>query len=416
MAAAAQFFDRRTALVAGVLASSSAFAVWYSQDARPYSLMLLLVSLQLWALGRYIGASRRNADQAARLQLAVVSALGLFGNILFAISSVSLCLAHLVTTSDRRRWWAAWWPAAVASLPAVAFYSASPVAMSLQVAGQVRLQQSALMNLGYTIFGQLVGITYGPPQAALRGADKLHVLAAFLPDLACAGLLGLLVIAMTILAWRVRRVEDPKWSTYARLVIGVLSAAGCAAALVLVTRMNWLPRHAFFVFPPAILILSCALSELSRTSSRVIRAQVVLALAAFLGTNAWSLHNYFTQPQHGKDDYRGAAAYLNQHRKPGVPSVLVGGMAVVLRYYGDGETIDLSGVPDSALVPRLLSLAQPTGEVLVAVNRRFYVWGGTDPAIIFETAFDVQGHEVLQYFDIYHLVVRRGNQSVAVGS
>lgn len=409
MAAAAAFFDRRAALLAGVLAASSAFAVWYSQDARPYSLLLLLVSLQLWALGRYLSRARAEPTHAGRLQIAVVSGVGLFGNILFAISSVSLCLAHLITASDRRRWWAAWWPAAVASMPAMAFYFVSAVTRSLKVAGLVYLQQNPLMNLGYTIFGELVGITYGPPQVALRGADKLSVAAAYLPDLACAGLLGLALLATIVLAWRLRRPEDPRWSNHALLGIAIFCAAGCAVALVVATRTNWLPRHAFFAFPPALLVLSFSLSELSRTTSRVLRGHVVLALVAFLGTNAWSLYNYYTLPQYGKDDYRGAAAYLNQHREPGVPSVLIGGMIVVLRYYGDGETIDLSGVPDSGLVPRLLKLSQPTGEVVVAINRRFYVWGGADPEVVFATAFDVREHKVLQYFDIYRLAVRKKN-------
>ena len=44
MAAAASLFDRRTALLAGALIASSSFAIWYSQEARPYSLMLLLVT------------------------------------------------------------------------------------------------------------------------------------------------------------------------------------------------------------------------------------------------------------------------------------------------------------------------------------------------------------------------------------
>lgn len=407
MAAAADFFDKRTALLAGVLMSSSSFAIWYSQDARPYSLLLLLASLQLWALGRYFGSTRRDQVQAGRLQIAAISGVGLFGNILFAISSLSFCVAHLITAPDRRRWWPAWWPVAVASLPAMAFYLASPIARSPGAAGVSHLHQSALMNLGYTIFGQLVGITYGAPQVSLRGVNKLSVLGTYVPELTCACLLGLVLLVTIFLAGRLRRRDDPRWSNYSLLGMAIVCGAVCAAAFVVVTRLNWQPRHAYFLFPPALLVVSFTLSELSRTFSRVLRGHVVVTLVAFLGTNAWSLYNYYTQPQYGKDDYRGAAAYLNQIRQSGVSSVLVWGKVVLLRYYGDAETVDLTDLPDSALVPRLLALSQQAGELVVAVNRKFYRWGGTEPDVVFGALFDVQEHKILQYFDVYRLALKK---------
>lgn len=407
MAAAAAFFDRRTALLAGVLMASSSYAVWYSQDARPYSLLLLLVSLQLWALGRYLSAGRENHAQLGRGWLAVISGVGLFGSILFAISSLSLCLAHLIATSDRRRWWAAWWPVGVASLPAMAFFLASPIAKAPVAAAVMHLQQSAWMNLGYTVFGLLVGITFGPPQVALRGADKLSVLRAYLPDLAFVVVLGIGLAMTMIFAGRLRRREEPRWANWSLLGIAIMLASTCAAAFVVVTRLNWQPRHAYFVFPPTLLVVSFALGVLTRVSSQILRGPVVVTLAAFLGVNAWSLYNYYTQPEYGKDDYRGAAAYLNHIREPGVPSVLVEGKISLLRYYGDAETIDLTDVPDPDLVPALLALSRPAGEGIVVINRQFYWRGAADPRDLFGPVFDVQDHKVLQYFDIYRLAVRK---------
>jgi 4-amino-4-deoxy-L-arabinose transferase-like glycosyltransferase len=404
--AATAFFDRRTALLAGALMAASSFAVWYSQEARSYSLMILLVSLQLGAVGRLLHSARRDPTTGGRLPLAIISGVGLFGNILFAISSLSLCLAHLITAPDRRRWWAAWWPAGFASAPAMVFFLASSIVQAPAATGIKHLQQSVFMNVGYTIFGQLLGLTYGPPQATLRGPNKFSVLGAYLPALACAGLLGLALVGTLLMARRLRTSNDPKWSNCGLLGIALAVAAGCAVAFVAVTQLNWQPRHAYFVFPMALLVVAFALSVLSRADRGVPRGLVVVTLVAFLGTNAWSLHNYYARAEYGRDDYRGAAAHLNALRQPDVPSVLLGGSVDLLRYYGDTATIDLSAVPDSAIVPWMLALARPVGEIDVAINRRFYLWSGTDPTLVFRAAFEVQELNGLQYFDIYRLHVR----------
>jgi 4-amino-4-deoxy-L-arabinose transferase-like glycosyltransferase len=406
MAAAVALFDRRTAILAGALMAASSFAVWYSQEARPYSLMLLLVSLQVWALGRCLRSERRDHTAAGRVLMAVISGVGLFGNILFAISTVSLSVAHLLVAPDRRRWWSAWWPAALASVPAMVFYLASPVTESPGAAGVTHLQQNVLMNLGYTIFGQLFGLTYGPPQAALRGLNKLSGVAGYLPALASAVLLGLALVAALLMARRLRTSGDPTWSNCALLEIAIVLGVGCAGIFVAVTHLNWQPRHAYFVFPPALLVVSFSLSVLSRASHAVRRGQAVVTVVALLGANAWSVYNYYAQPQYGKDDYRGVAAYLNQSRMPGVPSILLFGKAELMRYYGDSETIDLTDVPDSGVVSRVRALSAPAGEVVVAINRKFYWWGGTEPAVVFGAAFDVQELRAFQYFDVYRLRVR----------
>jgi uncharacterized membrane protein len=49
--AACQFFARRIALVAAALTASSPLLVWYSQEARAYSLMVLLTAVALLAFG-----------------------------------------------------------------------------------------------------------------------------------------------------------------------------------------------------------------------------------------------------------------------------------------------------------------------------------------------------------------------------
>jgi uncharacterized membrane protein len=55
---AKEAFDRKTGAVAAVLVSVAPFAVWYSQEARMYSLLMLLSALALWAQLRILRRSR----------------------------------------------------------------------------------------------------------------------------------------------------------------------------------------------------------------------------------------------------------------------------------------------------------------------------------------------------------------------
>jgi hypothetical protein len=209
-----------------------------------------------------------------------------------------------------------------------------------------------------------------------------------------------------LMARRLRTSGDPKWSNCVLLEIAIVLAAGCAGAFVVVTRLNWQPRHAYFVFPAALLVVSFTLSVLSRASRAVLRGHAAVTLMALLGANVWSLYNYYAQPQYGRDDYRGAAAYLNRIRMPGVPSILLFGKAELMRYYGDSETIDLTEVPDSGVVSRVRALSESAGEAVVVINRKFYWWGGTEPTVVFGATFDVQELRAFQYFDVYRLRVR----------
>ncbi len=407
MLAARSFFDDATALIAGALLAVSAFAIWYSQDARPYSLVLLLTALALWGLSLCRTRSGPVPPWRHRLLLALSIGLGLLGNMLFAIGAGALALAHLATTSSRRRWWATWWPAAVAALPAILLVAATPVLAAPGSAHVTQLRQDGLLNLAYAVYGQLVGITFGPPQIALRGGNAWGVLLEHRPALAAFALLLVALAAALVRAHRQRSAADPRWTSLWLLEISVAVGAGLAALLVAAIGFSMGPRHAFFLFPPVVLAVAFALREVGASRSWPVRALAVVAVLLFLGTNLTGVYNYLEDPRYAKDDYRGATAHLLEAERSGEPTALLNGKAVLLRYYGDSSTVDLTQVAGTELIERLQELAARRGALRIALNRQFDWGDGAGVPAALGSVFEVGDHTSRQYFDFYLLTLRR---------
>ena len=76
--------------VAALLFATSPFALWHAQDAKAYSLLMLVVALQLWALLRALRCGTRRAW----LALIALAAGGLFVHRLTLLSSAAAMLAY----------------------------------------------------------------------------------------------------------------------------------------------------------------------------------------------------------------------------------------------------------------------------------------------------------------------------------
>src|SRR5262249_41238176 len=83
----------RCGTVAALLFATSPFALWYAQDAKVYSLLLLVIALELWALLR---ALRRPSPRAWLLLTGVV-VVSLFVHRLALLAAAGAALACALT-------------------------------------------------------------------------------------------------------------------------------------------------------------------------------------------------------------------------------------------------------------------------------------------------------------------------------
>ena len=106
-------------LVAALIVLASPYAIWYSQEAKVYSLLLLVSALGVWLLARALRTGAR-ADWAATITVATGALFVHRLAVLLVAAGLWAVAAKLITTAPRRGWLVA----ALAALLSVALVAA----------------------------------------------------------------------------------------------------------------------------------------------------------------------------------------------------------------------------------------------------------------------------------------------------
>jgi hypothetical protein len=373
----------------------SAFTIVHAQEARPYTLFLLLGAAQVWLF-----MSARRGSVRARVGFYLVTALASWVGVFPLLFSVALALADLAD----RPWrlssvgpWLAWWlPAGLLCVPAVIYYA---IAAADTPPSMVRVPKSdtPLLNLVFVFYGQIVGQTFGPPVEALRGSGRLDAL------IASAHWLALFAALMVVVAARTVGVVRTQLGGSARidarfLVLAVLSYVALSLVFAILTRHNWLPRHAIALHPLLGILLPLLLG------GRTIVGRVPVGQAVLVGLlllNGIALAHHYFDRVHWKDDYRATAAYLRQVGEPQRPVVLLRGLPLLLEYYGYSDFTRASDPPPDKVPAIVRQAAQGRPEIVLTVNRETDIWppGWLDEALADE--FKRVAVQRFPYFSIY---------------
>ena len=376
-------------------AAFSAFTIVHAQEARPYTLFLVLAAAQVWLF-----LSARRGSRSARIALYLVTAVTSWVGVFPLLFSVALALADLAD----RPWrlssvgaWLAWWlPAGLLCVPAVAYYG---IAAAGTPPDQVTVPKSAnpLLNLAFVVYGQLVGQTFGPPVEALRGGGRM---AALIENAHWLALLAALMALAAIRAVQIfrARAEDRIGADARVLLYALLSYTALSFVFALLTRHNWLPRHAIALHPLVALLLP-VLAGGPAIVGRLRLGQAVLGGLVLLNVAALAQH-YFN-PAHWKDDYRGAAAYLRQVGEPQRPVLLLRGQPVLLAYYGYDNLTRATDPPRDRVMGLVQQAARGRAEIVVVVNREPDLWpaGWLNETLAAE--FKPVSERRFTYFSIY---------------
>ncbi len=394
-ATARQSFGAAHAAWSLAFAAFSAFTIVHAQEARPYTLFLALAAAQVWLF-----MSARRGSTGARIGLYLVTAAASWVGMFPLLFSVALALADLAD----RPWrlssvgaWLTWWlPAGLLCVPAVAYYG---IAAAGTPPDQVTVPKNdnPLLNLAFVVYGQLVGQTFGPPVEALRGSGRMAALIENAHWLALlAGLMALAAIR-TVQVFRAR--TEGRIGADARvLLFALLSYTALSFVFALLTRHNWLPRHAVALHP----LVAVLLPLLAGGPAIVGRLRIGQAiLGGLLLLNMAALAQHYFNRAHWKDDYRSAAAYLRQVGEPQRPVLLLRGLPVLLAYYGYDNLTAATDPPRGKVVGTVRQAALGRPEIVVVVNRESDLWpaGWLDEALAAD--FTPVSARRFTYFSIY---------------
>jgi len=267
------------ALLAALLAATSPYLVWYSQEGKMYSLVACLIVL---SMERYLAALEWGGWQRWLGYVAVTSAAFYVHLLAALIVPVQVLVYALAGRRNGYRRWKPW----LASLAALTLPYLPLLAWQLPMLLEKSVTGYRFVPLNDMLLSLLVSFSLG----VLEG-PSLWLLLPFVAVLLAGG------------ALLVRRRE---WRASLWLLVCWLLLPVLALFLVTLARPMYTARYLIYLLPAYLLLLALAVVALAGRS----RIVAGVLLASILVTNGWGLWLQASTPL--KADFRSATAYVSQ--------------------------------------------------------------------------------------------------------
>ena len=298
---ARDLFGRRTAVIAALLVAVAPFLIWYSQENAAYSMLTLLTIVQMQLA--YLAVTRSRLIYW--LGFSIVTLVSLY-NDYFALLATAAAFAFIGLVLARR---------------VLSPHPALPQRGREILAG---VGSGLIVLLGYLpwlpilrtfLHHQEYGLSRFSPSHHATMAEVQSYLAIF----GLEGVVLILFVAGLVVAalWTVRRKPEAVLLTVLWLVLPV-AAFFYSLRGGLVTL--W-PRYLIFVLPAALLLVALAIDEVSTWLGRIAgrRSTLISGLATIAGVTVVLIQvvpSLAASYQLPKDDWRGAAAFVESNTSP----------------------------------------------------------------------------------------------------
>lgn len=307
----------KSRLWATLLLVLSPFHIWYAQEARAYSLYLLLALL---ALGFLVRAARTDRWQDwASYGLAATA--GMFTHYYFSIVIAMGCVFLLL---EKRKWQAlkraavAHGGLAVCALPALGLLIGDIAFQTTTILSRMPFTFAAF---GYTFFSFIAGYAVGPSIRELHTITPSQAIITALPWLV------LIASGVLILLFNGRReLNDKTWRQ--RLAVWVMLPVFLCGLLAELLVVSFKLQYVLWASIPLLIVLGRAIAlSFNRRSTQM----AILILCFVFGA---SLYNRRFDPAYHNDDAKALAGYLKSQSDQQTPIfVMACYMTEPLRYY-----------------------------------------------------------------------------------
>jgi len=349
--------------ISALVLALSPFHIWYSQEARMYSLQALL------ALGSMLffmraWESRRAMDFAL---YGILTVLGLYTHIttIFLVAAQGVFILGAVIRDWRRSipWIGAAAVALAAFTPWILQFSAAtgdPAAIGFE-------REPSPLHLGYGLYTLSVGYSLGPSVSELHGFSAGDAIRRSLPAIAASALVfGALTVLGLARAYRGNRAGF--WVILGYFSVPLALAVGAS----LVTGVPLNPRYLMVAALPYWIAVAVGVQACTR--SRYLRVMPAAGAALVL----LSLYNHYFQPAYAKQDVRSAAALVSKKAEPDdviiISSIELGGP---FTYYFKRRDVPYVGYPPGEGLVDSGALAGDMENILLRKKRAWLILGRT---------------------------------------
>ncbi|MGQ9625981.1 MAG: glycosyltransferase family 39 protein [Anaerolineae bacterium] len=330
-----KLFDESAGVLAAYLVALSPLYLWYSQEARMYTLLTFLGLLSAYLSLLIAEREEKRPRRLLWAALVLMDVLALYTHYFafFLIVFQALWLSLAAIWRKRSYLW---------------------VEGAFALAG---------LFLAYLPWMPYVFLRYRADVSYWRGALKLdealrHILISFslgetvLEEIGwklALGYLALFVYCLLLIAYRASRIVHPptsnlQLSTSIPFLLLYLSLPLVGVLALVYYNPKFSPRYLMFASPPFLLIIAAGLASsfrdvrggaIRRVALRLIAG---LSLLFVLGTMAYADYNNFFDIRFIRPDFRGAINYLKGNIGPKEAIILLSGhMYPIFTYYYEGD-------------------------------------------------------------------------------
>jgi mannosyltransferase len=337
----ARLFDRATGLTAAALLSVHSFHVHWSQEARGYSLLTLLLVLAAY----FLVAAMESGEGGYWIAFAVTAALSFYAHIfavfVLAAFAVSIAIPKPFRVETR-----------TIALVAILFeHLAAPMAL-------------------------FVLVHHAGSQIAWLPRPSPGEVWAFLLLLTGQGGIGLLAIYLLLVGMAfVRQDEADEWEKEkwaVRLLFLWLVLPPLLTLAATPVKPLFYARYMVMCVPAIVLLAARGVTRLYKMAAARPWAPVAALLLATT-LSGWGTYRYFVNLPQESTDWRAAVSYILQHQQPGDGVVIYRAHALCYRYYADQSEREhkIAAAPD-VLYPSGRPLTRE--EISNATAARGRVW------------------------------------------
>lgn len=391
-----RIFGPTAAGLSALVLALSPFHIWYSQEARMYTLQVLLMLCSMLFFVR-AWQTRRPLDFALYV---VITSLGLYTHIgtIFLVISQGVFVFCAIIKDWRRN--IAWIGVQAMVLMAFMPWILQFLAVRSTHSGVTAIgfeRDASPLHLGYGLYTFALGYSFGPSVSALHTLSPEDVIRQYLPAIILPMLVfGALAVLGLVHGYRMNRMGF--WLVLSHLSVPMVLAG--AASMMPGVPLN--PRYLTAAVVPFWIALALGVEVCLR--GRFLR---LIPAAAFLSI-LLSLYNNYFEPVYAKQDVRSAAAFINERARAGdvivISSVELGGPFI---YYYKRHDVPYVGYPPGVGFVEQEKLARDMGGILKGRKRAWLVLGRTwssDPHGIipseFRTRYKLVEHKTYPGIDV----------------